>query len=95
MSTAGFFIIVRGKILYSFSKNVGVRDSNEAEVLAISEARSIHKGSFPERLLVESDSSNAISCMTNSSSESWRVEFIFNEIKVLISQNRMDLLSCV
>ena len=38
-----------------------MRDSNEAEVLAILEALKIFSRSFKGRLIVESDSSNGIS----------------------------------
>lgn len=50
-----------GKVLFMFSKNEGVKESNE-EVLDIQEEllRLIFWSSFEEDLKVESDSSNAI-----------------------------------
>ena len=47
-------------MLFMFSKNVGIKESNEAEVLAILEALRIFSSTFKESLIVESDSSNAI-----------------------------------
>ena len=43
-----------------FSKSVGIRDSNEAEVLTILETLRIFVASFHGPLLVESESSNAV-----------------------------------
>lgn len=51
-----------------FSKIVGVLESNEAEVVAILEALQLSLLSFDEKLVVESDSLNAIlwvSCPSN------------------------------
>lgn len=42
-------------MIYMFSKNVGVRGSNEAKVLAILEALWIISACFQVSLLVESD----------------------------------------
>lgn len=44
-----------------FSKHVGVRDSNEAEGLAILEALHVYSATFLEELIVESDSLNTVS----------------------------------
>lgn len=48
----------KGAILLMFYKNVGVRDSNEAEVFAIREALQIYSNHYHERLVAKSDSSN-------------------------------------
>lgn len=48
-------------ILCLFSEEEGIRDSNEVEVLAISEVLRIFSRSFHGRLIVESDSYNVIS----------------------------------
>ena len=53
-----------GEVLLLFSKNVGVCDSNEAEVLVILEDLRFFR-SFDGRLLVESDSSNAVVWVSN------------------------------
>lgn len=44
-----------------FSKGVGVRDSNETEVLAILEALRIFSESFQGSMIVDNDSFNTIS----------------------------------
>lgn len=44
---------------HCFFKAVGVKDSNDAAVLAILEAFGIYSSSFHKVLIVESDSSNA------------------------------------
>ena len=49
----------KGEVLYMFSKNV--RDSNEAEALAVLEALRICCRSFKVSLIIESDSFNAVS----------------------------------
>ncbi|XXG62464.1 hypothetical protein AAC387_Pa05g0816 [Persea americana] len=72
-----------GEVLYMFSKNVAVCDSNEAEVLAILEALCCFKKYFHGALIVESDSSNAIAWVTNKKINPWKVQFLFNEIRVL------------
>ena len=50
----------KGEIIYMFSKHVGIKDSNEAEVLAILEALLIYRSSYHQSLILESDSPNAI-----------------------------------
>lgn len=47
-------------LLCMFSKGVGAKDSNKAEVLAILEALRIFARSFHESLIIERDSSNAV-----------------------------------
>lgn len=48
-----------------FFKSIGIRDSNMAEVLAILEAIRIYFNLFLKSLIIESDSSNAISRVMN------------------------------
>lgn len=50
----------KGEVLISFSKPIGVKNSNEAEMWAIFEAMRIYSGSFHESSVVESDSFNDI-----------------------------------
>lgn len=50
-----------GEIMFMFPKHVGVRGSNEAELLAILEALCIFSSSFHEHLIVENHSLNTIS----------------------------------
>ena len=45
----------KGEVLYMFSKHIGIKDSNEVEVMTI------YHTSFHHYLIVESDSANAIS----------------------------------
>lgn len=47
-----------------FFTSIGVKDSNEAKILAILEASRIYARSFQEFLIVESDLINAISWAT-------------------------------
>ena len=47
--------------MYMFSKHVGIKDSNEAEILAILEALRIIHTLQHHVLIVESDLANAIS----------------------------------
>eukprot|EP00268_Persea_americana_P021089 TRINITY_DN21101_c0_g1_i1.p1 TRINITY_DN21101_c0_g1~~TRINITY_DN21101_c0_g1_i1.p1 ORF type:complete len:199 (+),score=31.91 TRINITY_DN21101_c0_g1_i1:157-753(+) len=75
----------KGVILCLFSKSVGVRDSNEAEVLAILEALRILSSSFQGCLIVESDSSNGISWVARSMVKPWKFQIFLNGIKGLAS----------
>lgn len=50
----------KGVVLAMFPKAVGVKDSNEAELLAILEALRLFIASFQGRLVVETYSLNAI-----------------------------------
>ena len=70
--------------MYMFSKHVGIKDSNEAEVLAILEAFRIYHTSCHHYLIVESDSANAISWV-KSLTGPWKMQFLFNKISHLIS----------
>lgn len=63
-----------------------IRDSNWAtEVLAILEASRIFSRSFRGSLIVESDSSNAISRVNHNVCKPGKLHFYFNEIKSLVS----------
>ena len=55
-----------------FSKHVGVRDSNEAEVLEILKALRLFSTNFGDALIVESDSSNAIFWVSNGKVFPWK-----------------------
>lgn len=63
----------KGVVLCLFSNGVGIGDSNEAEVLAILEAPRIFSRSL--RLIVLSDSYNAISWVNSSASKPWKLHF--------------------
>ena len=65
-----------------FSKHVGIRDSNEADVLAILEALCIYMNSYQCRLIVERDSSSAITWV-NSFRGPWKMQFYFNATGLL------------
>lgn len=56
--------VVYHHILCMFSKGTRIKDSNEAEVLAILEALRIFPHHFQAIIIVESNSSNAISWVT-------------------------------
>lgn len=49
-----------GEIQLMFSRSVGVKESNEAELMAILEALSLFSKSFQAKFIVESDLSNAL-----------------------------------
>lgn len=68
-----------------FSKHMGIKDSNEVEILAILEALRIFSQSFPNSRTVESDSSNAISWM-NLKRGPWMMHFHFMETKHISSR---------
>lgn len=67
-----------------FSKRVRIRDSNKAEVLAILEVLGIFSRSFHMKLIVESDSFNAVSWVTKDDCKPWKLHFYFNKIKDLV-----------
>lgn len=75
----------RADVLCLFSEGVEIRDSNEAEVLAIFGALRTFSRSFQGSLIVESDSLNEISCVSHETCKLWKLHFIFNEIKALVS----------
>ncbi|XXG58395.1 hypothetical protein AAC387_Pa04g0713 [Persea americana] len=78
-----------GYVLLMFSKNVGIKEPNETKVLAILEALRLFFSSFREELLMESDSSNAVSWIS-SNEGLWRFHFLFAEIKSLSSQGYVE-----
>ena len=55
-----------------FSKYVGVCDSNEADVLAILESLWCFSRYFHDNLIVESESSNAVSWVLNWKAYPWK-----------------------
>lgn len=66
-----------------FSESIGIKDSNEAEVLAILEALEIFSRLFQGSLIVESDSYNAISLVTSDKDEPWKLHYYFAFDQVL------------
>lgn len=62
-------------VLYMFLKNVGIKDSNDVEVLVILEALMIYVWLFRGRLLVESDSANAIHLISKVEGGLWKLHF--------------------
>ena len=60
-SIGGVLLNFKGEVLISFSKPIGIKDSNEAEVFAILKTLRIYSRSFGDNLIVESNSSNAVS----------------------------------
>lgn len=69
-----------------FSAHVGVKDSNEVEVMDILEALQIFSHSFQDRLIVQSDSSIAISWVTTTSDNGpLKFWFYFDEVNSLSS----------
>lgn len=76
------------EVLYMFSKNMGVKDSNEAEVLAILEAIRICCRSFHISLIIETEFFNAVSWAKDVKGP-LKMQFYFNEIK------HISLESCV
>lgn len=63
-----------------FSNGIGVRDSNEAEVLAILKAMRIFSSSFQGCLIMESDSSSSMSWVSHTESRPWKLHSCFNKI---------------
>lgn len=60
-----------GEVLLQFSKHIGIRDSNEAELMAIIEALRIYSRSFQAMLIAESDSYNVISWVSCPDGAPW------------------------
>lgn len=63
-------------ILFLFSKNVGINESNEVEVLARLEALWLFSLSFQTKLIVESDSDNVVMWVSSLISKPWRLLFL-------------------
>ncbi|XVF45785.1 hypothetical protein PTKIN_Ptkin02bG0234500 [Pterospermum kingtungense] len=77
------------KELACFSKSIGVEDSNIAELLAIREAFLVFIASplvVDKKLIIESDSQNAVSWVNVPSSAPWRVFNFINHIEALKMQ---------
>ena len=82
-----------GNVLALFSKHVGCMESNEAEVVAFLEAiRIFTSTSSRSRLVVESDSLNAISWVSSSAMFSWKFQFYLNKIRALSSSIQVSFI---
>lgn len=75
----------KGEILLMFSKHVGSKESNEAEVVAMLEALRIFSGSFQGKLIVKSNSVNVMAWVSQHGANSWRLQFHLHEIKAFSS----------
>lgn len=82
---AGVLHNFMGEAVLMLSKNVDVKEFNEAEVMEILEALRLFSCSFRARLIVESDSGNVVQWVSNIVTRPWRFHFHFNEIKELSS----------
>lgn len=72
-------------VLFMFSTFVSLKNSNETEVLAILKVLRICSCFFHNRMIVESDSANALSWITFMERGLWKLYFYFNENKFLSS----------
>ena len=70
-------------MLLMFSRNVGVCDLNEAEVLSILKGLGLFSRSYVGALIVESDSFDAIAWVSNRKEYLWEFQFHLNEIMEL------------
>lgn len=66
-----------------FSTFVSLKNSNETEVLAILEVLRIFSRFFQNRMIVESDSANALPWITFMERGLWKLYFYYNENKFL------------
>lgn len=73
---------------------MGVKESNEAKVLAILEALWLFSRSFQAKLIVESDSSNMVKWASHIDSGPWSFFFFSSEIKELSSDLDVVFLFC-
>ena len=67
---------------------MGIKDCNEAEVMAVLEALRIYHTLFQHFLIVERDSARAISWV-ESLRGPWKTQFLLNEIRHLISDTQV------
>lgn len=63
----------KGKVLFMFSKLMGIHDSDEAKFLAILEALHYFSRFFHSSLIVDCDSSNTITRVSNRKANPWRL----------------------
>lgn len=76
-----------GSTIGMFSAPIGIRDSNEAEFMAITYAleMSLQKAWILEKdLIVESDSRNALSWVNNIETCPWNLRFFANKVKNML-----------
>lgn len=76
-----FSIIEKGLPLVSFSKHVGLMESNEAEILTTLEALQTFVSHFQGNLVVKSDSLNVSYWASSSIASPWWFHFYLTEIK--------------
>ncbi|XXG59908.1 hypothetical protein AAC387_Pa04g1911 [Persea americana] len=89
-SIGGVLRNFKGGVIIMFSKHIGICDSNEAEVLATLEALQLFPRDCFEALIVESDSSNAVTRVSNRKTFPWKLQFHFNEIEELSSSLNVE-----
>lgn len=71
----------KGEIMLLFSKNVGVKESNEAKVLMKLEALLLFLRYYQVKLIVERDSAIAVMWASYYNSRPWRLQFLFMRSK--------------
>lgn len=84
-STGNVLYNIKGAVLFMFSTFVSLKNSNETEVLAILEVLRIFSRFFHNRMIVESDSANALSWITFMERGLWKLYFYFDGNKFLSS----------
>lgn len=78
-------------MLIKFSKSMAIKNSNKAKVMAILKALRMLDDVYNVKLVMKSDSSNAIVWISTSSGDLWRFHFILKEIKFLFSMIQVKL----
>lgn len=80
----GVLVSSKDVLLLVFSKNMGICDSNVAEVLAISKGLGLFsRRRYNRSLIIEKSTSNASACVSNQKVNHWIFQFHFNEIREL------------
>lgn len=69
-----------------FNESVGIKDSNEAEILSILRALTIWKDFGGGNLVIEGDSTNAFKWAIGSKRPPWRLNNVVREVRVLASE---------
>lgn len=77
----------KGEVLVNFSENAAIKDSKEPVVLAILESFRFFLSSFHYKLIVRSNSSNAISWILSSMSMEAPFPFLANQVSVFLLPN--------
>lgn len=71
----------KGEVVMTFSGPIGLKETNEREILLVKMIIEDFKGRYSEQLIIKGDSENTIKWVAKKGGKTWISEFIVGELE--------------